>query len=179
MVASPGALGLDLEKAQGLGAQLVEQQPSGDIGVVGLLFNQGARRHHQCGGHAISADAVIEVGQAFLDDAIGVYVQKAGAGLGGQGVDAADVQRCPVAIRPDHLDVAALPAVRSTLATFALPALLGPRFAVDDVGARHLVLPGAHQRQFNLILDVLDVQRGPGGETALEYAANLGGQRGH
>ena len=41
------------------------------------------------------------------------------------------------------------------------------------------MLPRAHQRQFNLVLNVLDVQRGPGGETALEYAADLGRQRGH
>jgi len=32
-------------------------------------------------------------------------------------------------------------------------------FAVEHVGARHVMLAGAHQRQFDLVLDVLDMHR--------------------
>ena len=38
-------LGDAMHEGQRLGAQLVEQQPRADIGVVGLLLDQRARRH--------------------------------------------------------------------------------------------------------------------------------------
>ena len=49
----------------------------------------------------------------------------------------------------------------------ALGALLGTLIAVEHIGARHLVVLAAHQSEFDLVLDVLD----------MEGAASLGPPR--
>ena len=61
--------------------------------------------------------------------------------------------------------------------TLGLPDL-GPGFAIEHVGAGHALLPGAHEGQFDLILDVFDVHRAAGGHAALEGARDLAGEIG-
>jgi hypothetical protein len=58
-------------------------------------------------------------------------------------------------------------------------ALLGALLAVQHVVARDLVLAGAHQRQLDLVLDVLDVHRAATGHVAGQRLHHLRGQRLH
>src|SRR5207253_5196281 len=51
---------------------------------------------------------------------------------------------------------------RRLLFVALLGALLGAPLAIQNVGAGHIVRAGAHQRKFDLILDILDVE-GPAG----------------
>ena len=55
----------------------------------------------------------------------------------------------------------------------------GALFAVEHVVARHLVLAGAHQHEFHLILDFLDVDGSARRESAAEGLTDLLGQRCH
>jgi hypothetical protein len=52
-------------------------------------------------------------------------------------------------------------------------------FAVEHVGARDVVLARAHQRQLDLVLDVLDVQHAAVGQAAGEGADHGIGESGH
>ena len=52
-------------------------------------------------------------------------------------------------------------------------------FAVEHVGARDVVLARAHQRQLDVVLDVLDVQHAAVGQAAGEGADHGIGEAGH
>ena len=56
---------------------------------------------------------------------------------------------------------------------------LGAGFAIQHVGAGHALLPGTHEGQLHLILNVFDMHRAAGGHAALEGACNLAGEIGY
>ena len=58
-------------------------------------------------------------------------------------------------------------------------ALLGAGFAVQHIVAGDLLLAGAHQRQFDLILDVFDMQGAARRHAAHEGGGHLRGEVGH
>ena len=58
-------------------------------------------------------------------------------------------------------------------AALLLRALLRALLAVEHVGARDFVLAGAHQRELDLVLDVLDVERAALGLAAHQRADHV------
>ena len=88
-----GTVDLDAEKGQRFGAKFVEQKPGRDVGVVGFHFDQRARSDEQARGDVLGGDAVVHVGERFIDDAFRVDVLQALAGFDDQCADARHVQR--------------------------------------------------------------------------------------
>ncbi|MNQ17515.1 hypothetical protein D3C85_305310 [compost metagenome] len=167
-----GALG-DAEEAQRFGAQGVHQQTGGDVGVVRLALDQGARGHHQSGVDVLLGDAVVEVLQGLALDQGAIDFGQAFAGLGDDGLQAAEVERALLAVGQGDADA------RVRLGHFAAGAalaLLGAGFTVDHVVAGDLLLAGAHQGQFDLVLDFLDVDGAAGRHATLEGGGDLLGQ---
>ena len=83
-------------------ADLVHQQASGDLGVVGLHFDQGACGHHHGGVDVVDGDAVVQVLDGFGDDLVGVDVVQAFTGGADQVLKAAHVQRRLAAVFHGH-----------------------------------------------------------------------------
>ncbi len=162
------------EEAQGFGAQGVHQQAGGDVGVVRLAFHQGAGGHHQGGVDVLLGHAVVEVLQGFAFDQPAVDFGQAFAGFADDGLQAAHVQRLGAAVGLGDADA------RVRLGDFAGGAgglaLVGAGFAVDHVVAGDFLLAGAHQGQFDLVLDFFDVDGAAGGHAALEGRGDLLGQ---
>ncbi len=163
-----------VEECQRLGAQFVQQQARGDIGVVGLLLHQRACGDEQRRGHVACRNAVIHVVQCLLDDAPAIDVRQSLTGLRDESADTADIQWPTAAIGHDDADVRVLFGGHGVRFSGS-----GPFFAVQHVAACYLVLPRTHEREFHLVLDVLDVKRAPRGQTAPEGIAHLIGQRTH
>ena len=80
---------------QHLGAQLVEQQPRADIGVVGLLLHQRARGHHRGQRQFVLADAVVEIALGFGEHRRGLDALEAGAGFVDDQRQPRDIERRP------------------------------------------------------------------------------------
>ena len=142
---------------QHLGAQLVEQQPRADIGVVGLLLHQRARGHHGGQRQFVLADAVIEIAMGLGEHGRRLDAVEAGAGLVDDQDQPRGIERNLRAVRQRHLQHRS----GRWLGRFGgllLGALPGPLVAIQHIGARHLVVLAAHQRQFDLVLHVFDVK---------------------
>ena len=60
---------------------------------------------------------------------------------------------------------------------FVARTLLRAAFAVQNVRARDIVFAGAHEREFDSVLDIFDVKRAAVGATANQRADNLMRQR--
>ena len=157
-----------VEECEGFGAQLVEEQARGDVGVVGFLFDQRARRHDEGRGDVALRDAVIHVAPGLLHDPAGVDVAQAGAGFVDERTHPAGVERMPFAIFADHLYIGRR-CGRSLLGRLLLahPRVL---FSIQHIAARHLVFAAAHEREFDLILYVFDMDGAAGWEPPLENA---------
>ncbi|MNQ38684.1 hypothetical protein D3C85_522750 [compost metagenome] len=167
-----GAAG-DTEEAQAFGADVVHQQARGDVAVVRLALDQGARGHHQGGADVALGHAVVEVLQGFFLDQRAVDFGQAFAGFADDGVEAAHVQRRQCAVEVGD----AQGRVRlGDVASAGVLALGGLGFAVDHVVAGDFLLAGAHQGQFDLVLDFLDVDGAAGRHATLEGGADLFGQ---
>ena len=171
-----GALG-HAEEAQGFGAQGVHQQAGGDVGVVRLALDQGARGHHQGGVDVLLGDAVVEVLQGLALDQRAVHLGQAFAGFADDGVQAAHVQRRQAAVGAGDAD--ARVRLGDVAGGAGVLALGGAGFAVDHVVAGDLLLAGAHQGQFDLVLDLFDVDGAAGRHAALEGGGDLLGQAAH
>ena len=166
------------QEVQRLGAQVVAQQARCDVGVVGLLLDHGARGDHQRCAQLVCRDTVVQVLQGLVEDAGFADIGQVRAGFADDGVQAIQVQGRPAAVRLHDVDVAGgrLGGGRQGLLGSALACLL---LAVDDVVAGDLVFAGSHQRQFDLVLYVLDVDGATGGHATLEGGGDLLGQLGH
>ena len=166
-----GAAG-NAEEAQGFGADVVHQQAGGDVGVVRLALDQGTGGHHQGGVDVLLGDAVVQVLQGLGLDQRAVDFGQAFAGLADDGLQAAHVQRLHTAVGLGHADAR----VRLGHVVGAVLALGGLGFAVDHVVAGDFLLAGAHQGQFDLVLDLFDVDGAAGRHAALEGGGDLLGQ---
>ena len=162
-----------VEELQRLVAQRVQQQACGDVGVVGFLLDAGAGRQRHRLRQLGFGNAVVEVAQRGGDDFIGVDAGHANAGFGDDAVDAGDVEGDDGAVIA--LDRQARLGQLRLLGGLG-GALLGATFAVQHVVAGHLVFAGAHQGQFDLVLDVFDVQGAAAGDVAGEALHHLLGQ---
>ena len=157
--------GVHLEEAEGLAAHGVEQQARRDMGVVGFLVDEGARGHDQCLSDVLLADAVEEILAGGLEDFFVRDVLEPLAGLADERLETRHVKRRLAAVgQRDVDDVLFLGrlAAGSTL----LGTLVGLLLAVEDIGTRDLVLAGTHEREFDLVLDVLDVDGSAVGHAA-------------
>ncbi len=168
-----GALG-HFQEVQAFGTQGVHQQAGSDERVVRLALDQGPRGHHQSGVDVGQVDAVVQVFQGFFLDQVAVHFSQAFAGLGDDGVQAAHVQRRHGAVGFGDAD--AWVGFDRGVARGAGGALLGPAITVDDVVAGHFLLAGAHEGQFDLVLDFFDVDGATRRHATLEGGADLFGQ---
>ncbi len=169
-----GALG-NAEEAQGFGTDVVHQQARGDVGVVRLALDQGTGSHHQGGVDVLLGDAVIQVLQGLAFDQRAIDFGKAFAGLADDGLQATHVEGDQAAVGGGHADAR----VRLGDIGDALLARLGAGLAVDHVVAGNLLFAGTHQGQFDLVLDLFDVDGAAGGHATLEGGADLLGQAFH
>ena len=166
-----GAVDFDAEKRQRLGAKFVEQEPGRYVGVVGFHFDQCACRDEQARGDVLGGDAVVHVGQCFVDDAFGIDILESLAGLYDQRADAGNVQRLPAAAGGDDVDAARGGGrVGGLGAGGANP---GPPLAVEHVVAGDLVFARPHQGQLHQVLNLLDVDGAAGGHAPLVGAGHL------
>ncbi len=161
------------EETQGFGTQGVHQQACGDLAVVRLTLDQGAGSHHQRGVDVLLGHAVVEVLQGFTLDQRAIDLGQAFAGFGDDGLQATHVQRLLAAVGAGDAD--ARVRLGDVVGRGAL-ALLATGFAVDHVVTRDLLLTGAHQGQFDLVLDFFDMDSATGGHATTEGGADLLGQ---
>ena len=146
-----------MHERQHLGAQLVEQQPRADIGVVRLLLHQRARGHHGRQRQFVLADAVIEIALRLGEHRRRVDAVEAGAGFVDDQRQPRGIERDLRAVRQRHMQ-RRLGRRLGRLGGLLLGALPGALVAIQHIGARHLVVLAAHQRQFDLVLHVLDME---------------------
>jgi len=151
---------------QRLGAQLIHQQACRDVGIIGILLDQGPSTHDQRSGDLVLGHAVIQVAQGLVENRHGIRTRQSGARLVHQRTDAGDIQGLDAAII--HLDVQHTGWRSGISLPVLLGALTGAGFTVQNVSASDLVMPFAHQRQFDLILHVLDVDRATTRRASLE-----------
>ncbi len=168
-----GAFG-NAEEAQGFGTQGVHQQARGDLAVVRLTLDQGAGSHHQGGVDVLLGHAVVKVLQGLALDQRAIDFGQAFAGLGDDGLQTAHVQRLLAAIGAGDADARMrLGDVAAVVGALALGSL---GFAIDHVVTGDLLLAGAHQGQFDLVLDFLDMNGATGGHATTEGGGDLLGQ---
>ena len=137
-------------------AQRVEQQPRGDVRVRRILLDQRARGEHDALAHFLHRHAVVEVLQRCLQDAVGLGVGQAFAGFLDERGQALEIERLAHAVLDD---VQRRVLGRRRLLLLFLRAFLRALFAIQHVRARDFVLAAAHQRELDLVLDFLDVDR--------------------
>ncbi len=166
-----GRAGRNLEVTEGFGTQVVEQQAGGDLTVARFALDQGAGGHHQRGVHVDLGHAVVQVLQGFLLDVVGVDFRQAFAGFGDDGAQTAQIQRLAAAVGQGDADAGV--GFCDALARLALAGVL---FTIEYVGTGDLLFAGAHQRQFDLILNLFDMQGATGGQATLEDRADHIGQ---
>ncbi len=142
--------------AEGLVAQRVEEQAGRDEAVRRVLLDQRARGQHHAFAHFLHRHAVVEVLQRCLEDALRVDAGEAVAGLPDETAQSLEVEGLRHAV-VEHRDRHALRF--APLLRFLLCPLLRSALAVEHVGARDFMLAAAHQRELDLILDFLDVDR--------------------
>ncbi|MNS68751.1 hypothetical protein D3C72_1020390 [compost metagenome] len=166
--------------AQHFLADRVQQQAGGDLAVGRVFFNQRARR--QDGGleHFVDGDAVVQVLDRFLQD--GFAVDEFGQAFAGGDDGRAQFSQVQ---RTAHAGVGHVQHVfhgRGGGLFLAFGgsgggALLRALLAVQDVGAGNIMLARAHQRQFDLVLDVFNMEGAAIGAVANQGADGLAGQR--
>ena len=156
--------------------QLVHQQAGGHLAVVGLGLDQAARSHHGGLAQLGFGHAVVQVAQGVAHHALAVHIVDALAGLGHQAAQAHLVQGALAAVGQLHAHTG----VFQGQGVAGLDrALLGAVFAVQHVAAGHLLLAAAHQHQFHLVLDVLDVHRAAPLQVAGHGSDHLFGEAAH
>ena len=120
-------------------------------------------------GDVFLRDAVVHVVEGFGDDALAVDVFQTRTRFVDDGSQAFDVERRPAAVGARDRQVG----LRRPGGRLAFSAGTGAAVAVKHVVAGHLVLARAHQREFDLVLDVFDVQRAAGWKAPFERGAHL------
>ena len=133
----------------------VEQQARADIGVSGLLLDQRARRHHRGQRQFVLADAVVDVAMDFGDDGRGIDAIEPGARLADDQREPGGVERSLLAAGERHMQDGFIRRSLGGRLPGTLPASL---LAIKDIGARDLVVLAAHQGQFDLVLNVFDME---------------------
>ena len=156
-----------LDKAQGLAPQLIQQQPGGDISIIGLRFQKRARAHDQRIGDIGLRHPVKQILQGLIKHQVGLNALKTGAGLGHDRLQPGHVQRRRGAVGQADIERGGR-AVVFGLGPGGRP-LAGVFLPINHIGARDLLFAGPHQRQLNLILNIFDMH-----DAALRHAPGQG-----
>ncbi len=167
-----------MNEGQDFGAQFVEQQAGADKGVVRLLLHQRARGHDAGQCQLIQRDAVIEIAAGFLEHRGGIDAVKAGAGLVDDQRQTRRIERGAGAVGERDMQHRCGGDERRLRRQF-LGAGASALLAVQHIGAGHLVVLAAHQRQFDLILDVLDMEGAAFTDAASQRRHDFAGQLFH
>ena len=121
--------------------------------------DQAAGAHHHCRADVLERNAVEQVLDGFVIDALGADAGQAFTGFVDDGAQARGVERRYAAVveLDGKLDnfLVFRPVVRMRN---MLRARGGAFFAIEHIGARNFLLAVTHQRQFYLVLDVFDVK---------------------
>ena len=158
--------------AEDFGGKAGQQQAGGDEVVAGFAFDERTRRQNERLLHVRHGDAIIEVLQRMLENQLGGDIAgDAGAGgLAGPEQDA-EVERVAFAV-DQHMQCRRL--------HIGMGGPFGrPPLAVEHVGPGDVVLARAHQRQFDLVLNILDMHRAAIGQAPGQRAHDDIGQPGH
>jgi hypothetical protein len=151
----PVHVGLGRFLAHGFHAQAVQKQARRDVRVGRVLLDQRACGQHDALAHFVHRHAVVQVLQRALEDAVGIGVGETFAGSLHEIRQTLEIERLANAVLDDVDGVLGL----LRLALLRGGALLGALFAIQDVRARDFMLAAAHERELDLILDLLDVDR--------------------
>ncbi len=162
------------QEAQGFSAQGVEQQARRYIAVVVFFFDQRARGDHQRGVDLVHGHAVVQALEHFVEHGFGADVAQAFAGFFNNEFQPADIQRCAAAVSQCNANAGV-----GLFLGLGLFALFGAGGAVNHVVAGDLVFAAAHQGQFNLVLNVFNMDGAAGGHAAFEGGADLIGELGN
>ena len=140
--------------AQDLAADGVHQQARGDVGVVGVFFDQSPRGHDGRLVDLVDRNAVVQIAFGLGNDGLGLDVgAEAGAGFLDQAVQPFNVERDALAAVGD---------IQGGLSDSAWGGLAGPflgaLFAVEHIGTGDLVMAAAHQAKLDMVLYVLYVE---------------------
>ena len=152
----------------------VQEQPRRHIAVGGVLLDQRARRHDRRLAHFFHRHAVVEIAQRRFQDRFGRSRRQRLAGRLHQRAQRLRIERLARAV-VHHVDAGVF---LRRLVLF-LQAQLRALLAVQHIRARHVVLARAHQRELDLVLDVLDVERAALRLAAHQRRDHRVGQRGH
>ena len=156
-----------MHEAQDFAAQLVQQQARGDVGIVRLLLDQCARGHDRGESEFVLPDPVVKIAACFGEHQRGINAIEPGAGLGDDSLETPDVENDARSIRQRCMQDGFS---RSLLRNDRFGTLAGTLFAIQHIGTGHLVMLAAHQREFDLVLHIFDME-GPA-------FADAAGQRG-
>ncbi len=139
----------------------VQQQARGDVGVVRILLDQHARGEDGALVHLLERHAVVEVAQRGVEDLLRIDFRALVQVLARRDDQRLELRGIERLARSADGDVdARLLQVGRFLSS--LGALAGALLAVKHVGTRDLVLAGAHHRELDLVLHVLDVEGAAG-----------------
>ncbi len=146
------------QKRQRFMAELVHEQTRGRGAVVGLGFQALTGRQDESGGQLVFGDAVVGVFQRVVEHGLCVHAVDAFTGLGDHALQTVTIQLGRGAVLEADLDITGR-GCGNVLAAFGGLgcALVGTLFTVEHVGAGHLVLARAHERQLDVVLDVFDM----------------------
>ena len=129
-----------------------EQQARGDKRIIRLALDERARGENRRLAHVVFARAIEQFLHRGAQDGFGVD----GFDSVASGFDAAaqiqNLERAATAVGGDDIEFAAQQFARRLAARF------GARLAVKNVRARDFVAAAAHERQFDLVLDIFDMK---------------------
>ncbi len=167
-----------MDEGQDFSAQLVEQQTGAHEGVVRFLLHQGARGHDAGQCQLIQRDAVIEIAAGFLEHRDSIDAIEAGTGLVDDQRQTRRIERRARAVGERDMQHWRGGDERRLGGQF-LRAGAGALLAIQHISARHLVMLAAHQRQFDLVLHILDMEGAPLPDTARQRGHDVTGELFH
>jgi len=148
---------LPMNAAQHLGAQALEQEARAHVGVVRLCLHERAGSQNGRQRQLVGRDAVVDVAQRLVEHRHGRHTVEAITRIVDDETEVALVDGAQFAggrAEPHR--------ARGNAGCGFFRAGLTPQpsafFAIEHVGASHLVVTTAHQGQFDLVLDLFDVQ---------------------
>ena len=140
--------------------QLVEQQTRADVGVVGLALDQRARGHDRRQRQLVRRDAVVKIAARLCENWPVGDIAEPRAGFPN---NANEPRRHRAATSVPSADLTWTDGCQGCRGQRRLRGRpLGcASLAIEHIGARDLVVLAAHQRQLDLVLDLLDVKGAP------------------
>ena len=158
-----------MHERQNLGAQLVEQEARADVSVIRLLLHQRAGGHDARERKLVLADAVVKIAFGFSENRRGIDAVEIGAGFLNDERQAINIERHARAIAQRHMQLR-LGRYLDRLGGGLFSALALTFVTIKHIGAGDLVMLAAHQREFDLILHILDVEGAPLADPARQRA---------